>query len=173
MAAFSYGLRQIGKLEDNDVGLTSSTLNFSENRSGYSFQDTLSILVVDILLWSVVSWYFNRVIRPDYGQALPPWFPFTKTYWCPSRSHLPVSETTVEEEVAKLEIPYENVGENMKRQAEEGKSIEIHDLRKVFGEHAAVDGLSLSMYSGEITALLGHNGAFVGEFSLLLAIFHS
>lgn len=163
VAAFSYGLSQIGQLEDNQIGLSSSSLDLSENRSGYSFQDNLSILFVDILLWSVVYWYLNRVIKPDYGQALPPWFLFTKNYWCPQRSHLPKSDTTVDQKVAKLEIPYEPVGENMKRQVEEGKTIEIHDLRKKFGEQAAVDGLSLSMYSGEITALLGHNGTFLAS----------
>lgn len=159
VAAFSYGLSQIGKLEDNDVGISSNTLNASESRSGYSFQDTLGALILDCILWGVVSWYLNRVITPDYGQALPVWFPFTKKYWCPSYARLPVSTTTVEDEVAKLQIPYEPVGESQKRQASEEKSIEIHDLRKTFGEQNAVDGLNLSIYSGEITALLGHNGA--------------
>ena len=154
------GLSQIGTLEDNEVGLSLNTLDFSENRSGYSFQDTLRILIIDSLFWGVITWYLNRVIKPDYGQALPLWFPFTKTYWCPSKAHLSMSETTVDQKVADLEIPYETVGENMKRQAEEGKSIEIHELRKTFGDQTAVDGMSLSMYSGEITALLGHNGTF-------------
>lgn len=159
VAAFSYGLGQIGKLEDNEIGLNSSTLDVSESRSGYTFQDNLYILILDCIIWGVVSWFLNRVIPPDYGQALPVWFPFTKQYWCPSSAHLPVSKTTVEDEIAKLQIPYEPVGESQKRQASEEKSIEIHDLRKTFGEQNAVDGLNLSIYSGEITALLGHNGA--------------
>jgi len=59
VAAFSYGLSQIGKLEDNDIGLTVNTIGFSESRSGYSFQDTLNILCIDILLWSAITWYFQ------------------------------------------------------------------------------------------------------------------
>jgi ABC-type multidrug transport system ATPase subunit len=31
-------------------------------------------------------------------------------------------------------------------------------LRKHFGEKVAVDGLNLSIYNGQVTALLGHNG---------------
>lgn len=159
VAAFSYGLSQIGKLEDNDIGLSLKSLDIAEYRSGFSFRDTLSILIVDIILWGTLTWYFNRVIKPDYGQALPLWFPFTKQYWCPSLAHLPMSASTVEEKLAESGIPYESVGSHLKRQSTEGSSIEIHDLRKVFGEQAAVDGLNLSIYNGEITALLGHNGA--------------
>jgi ABC-2 type transport system ATP-binding protein len=40
-----------------------------------------------------------------------------------------------------------------------GPAIEVRDLRKVYGDRAAVDGLSLSIGAGEVYALLGHNGA--------------
>ena len=56
-------------------------------------------------------------------------------------------------------IAIEEVSNNLKDQAAAGKSIEVRKLRKVFGEKIAVDGLSMSIYSGQITALLGHNGA--------------
>jgi ABC-2 type transport system ATP-binding protein len=38
-------------------------------------------------------------------------------------------------------------------------AIEVHDLRKTYGDHAAVDGLDLAVASGEIFAVLGPNGA--------------
>ena len=38
-------------------------------------------------------------------------------------------------------------------------TIEIKDLRKNFGSVHAVRGINLNIYRGEITALLGHNGA--------------
>lgn len=37
--------------------------------------------------------------------------------------------------------------------------IQIHNLRKVFGQKAAVRNLTLNMYNDQITVLLGHNGA--------------
>jgi ATP-binding cassette, subfamily A (ABC1), member 3 len=159
ISAFSYGIGQIGLLEDNGVGLTPDSISFSESKSGYSFQNTLQILFFDCILWGILSWYLNRVIKPDYGQALPWYFPFSSTYWCPGKVHAPLSNESVEEKVVQSGIPYEPVGDNLRRQSDEGKSIEIHDLRKAFGEKCAVDGLNLSMYSGQITALLGHNGA--------------
>jgi hypothetical protein len=161
VTAFAYGIGQIGLLEDSGIGLTKDTINFSENKSGYSFRDSLGMLIFDCILWGVVSWYLNRVMKPDYGQALPLHFPFTSKYWCPGKVHAPVSQTSVAEKISQSGIPYEEVGDNLKRQADEGKSIEIHDLCKVFGDKYAVDRLNLSMYSGQITALLGHNGVFL------------
>lgn len=35
----------------------------------------------------------------------------------------------------------------------------IQNLKKVFGKKKSVDGVSLKMYQGQITALVGHNGA--------------
>jgi hypothetical protein len=155
---FSYGLGQIGLLEDSGIGLTADTISFTENASGYAFNNALGSLIFNCIFWGIISWYMNRVIKPDYGQALPFYFPFTVNYWCPGSVHAPVSDMSVADKVSQTGIPYEEVSDALKRQADEGKSIEIHDLRKTFGEKSAVDGLNLSMYSGQITALLGHNG---------------
>jgi ABC-2 type transport system ATP-binding protein len=40
-----------------------------------------------------------------------------------------------------------------------GLAIELHDLHKYFGATKAVDGINLSVASGEIVAILGPNGA--------------
>jgi ATP-binding cassette, subfamily A (ABC1), member 3 len=158
IAAFAYGLNQISILEGDKVGLTVDSVDFAENKSGYSFRHTLTMLMFDCLFWGAFTFYFNRVIQPDYGQALPWYFPFSPAYLGSGPASGPVSDTHVADEVAKSGIPYEHVGEALLRQAGDGKSIEIHNLRKVFGDKAAVDGLNLSMYNGQITALLGHNG---------------
>lgn len=39
------------------------------------------------------------------------------------------------------------------------KVIEIRDLRKAYGSHVAVDGISLEVYEGEIFGMVGPNGA--------------
>lgn len=162
VAAFAYGIKILGHLEDLDLGLVSQTLDYSDSRSGLSMLDIMRYLGIDVLLWSFLSWYLNRVIAPDYGQALPFWFPLDPTYWCRGmRQEVEcsvASESTQND--ANAVIPMEPVGDSLKCQAEQGKSIEIRNLRKDYGEKIAVDGLSLSMYSGQITALLGHNGTY-------------
>jgi ABC-type multidrug transport system fused ATPase/permease subunit len=158
VAAFSFGLQEISYLEDRGVGLRSTTVDSSDYPSGYTFSNSVNALIFDVIFWGILTWYLNRVIPPDYGQAMPFYFPFTKSYWCPGSTTAGHTEE-VPEGGANDNVPLEPVPEALLRQADEGKSIEIRNLRKAFGETLAVDGLNLSMYSGSITALLGHNGA--------------
>ena len=39
------------------------------------------------------------------------------------------------------------------------RAITLHEVRKSFGEHRAVDGLSLEVPQGTVFGLLGRNGA--------------
>ena len=113
-----------------------------------------------MIFWGILSWYLNRVIPPAYGQAMPAHFPFTSSYWCPGSARAQQeSDNAPQEDAGVDDIPLEPVPDNLRRQAEQGQSIEIRNLRRTFGDNIAVDGLNLSMYSGSITALLGHNGA--------------
>ena len=160
VVALSFGLQEIGRLEDLGLGISSDSIDFSELESGYTFRQALNSLVADAILWGILSWYLNRVIRPDYGQAQPFYFPFTKNYWCPGRVTSHENEELEGGEVNE-QVPIEPVGDALKRQSAEGQSIEIKNLVKKFDDKVAVDGLNLTMYSGQITALLGHNGKTV------------
>jgi ATP-binding cassette subfamily A (ABC1) protein 3 len=157
VAAFAFGLQEIGRLEDLGIGLAASTISSTDSPNGYTFVNTLSSLLFDAIFWSVVTWYTNRVARSEYGRPLPWYFPFTASYWCSGTgTHSHEDATDIE---YPLEVPVEPVSSSLKDQAGQGRSIEIRKLSKTFGEKVAVDGLSMSMYSGQITALLGHNGA--------------
>ena len=158
-AAFSFGISEIAFLEDRGVGLKANTVDSSDYPSGYTFSNAVGSLITDIIFWGVLSWYLNRVIPLEYGQALPWYFPFTSSYWCPGSTKAPPHNEADDANAQATDIPLEPVPETLRRQAEEGKSIEIRNLRRSFGDKIAVDGLNLSMYSGSITALLGHNGA--------------
>jgi ATP-binding cassette subfamily A (ABC1) protein 3 len=169
VAAFSYGLQEIGRLEDIGTGLQSNTVDFTDNPSGYTFNSTIRYLIIDCVFWGLITFYLNRVIKPDYGQALPLYFPFSPFFWCPSYANAPANNETIINDDNEQDIPLEPAGEILERQAKEGKSIEVRGLRKVFGEKVAVDRLNLSMYSGQITALLGHNGKFKSVWMVSIA----
>lgn len=155
-AAFGFGLQEIGRLEDLDVGLIWNTVGETDSPSGFTFMNTLAILLVDTLLYALLGWYTNRVIPGEFGRTLPLHFPFTTAYWFPGRVAPSKNEEPIPENSA---IHSEPVSKTLEDQAKEGKSIEIRNLRKHFREKIAVDGLNLSIYSGQCTALLGHNGA--------------
>jgi ATP-binding cassette, subfamily A (ABC1), member 3 len=163
VAAMSYGLQEIGRLESAGVGLNWSTMTSTDSPSGYTFASCFGNLLFSSLFLGLFTWYLNRTIAPDYGQALPYYFPFTSAYWFPSSvKHEEVNGN--EDRTTDEHTPIEPISDALKQQTRDGESIEIRSLRKDFGEKVAVDGLDLSMYNGQITALLGHNG---GESKLL------
>ena len=49
-------------------------------------------------------------------------------------------------------------GADPEQGSQEVPAVELRGLRKVWGKHVAVKGLSLKMHTGQMTALLGHNG---------------
>jgi ABC-type Na+ transport system ATPase subunit NatA len=175
VAAFCFGLQEIGNLEDQGVGLQWTSIGETDTVGGYTFMNCYVSLIVDCFLWGFMSWYLNRVITPDYGQALPFYYPLLLSYWFPnmapkrgsgnrnSNGDNDENGDRDDDESVELvhdeDVPFEPVGDALLRQAKQGKSIEIRNLRKSFGDKIAVDGLSLSMYAGQVTALLGHNGA--------------
>jgi ATP-binding cassette, subfamily A (ABC1), member 3 len=189
LSAIVYGLQVAGQLEDRGVGLQSSTASETDNPSGLTFSMCMGFLIRDCITWGELSWYASRVIPPEYGQALPFYFPFTVSYWCPGRgsNSAPRDTSFGESSENDMEVPTEPAGESQRRQTALGESIEIRKLRKEFGKNVAVDDLSLSIFKGtsrtslsphpqsfgwssnmfnpnlnvldEITALLGPNGA--------------
>jgi hypothetical protein len=146
-SAITYGLQVMGQLEDQGVGLQSSTVDNTDNSSGLTFNMCLQYLIRDSILWGILGWYLNRVIRPEYGQALPFYFPFTPSYWgCGGRT-APLSNAMTEP-IDNADVPTEPIGEELRRQTASGESIEIRNLRKEFGEKVAVEDLSLSIFKG-------------------------
>ena len=161
VTAFSYGISEIGRLEDQGVGIIFDTISHTDSPSGYTFNDTLLSLIVDVVLWSVLGWYLNRVVAPDFGQALPVYFPFTASYWGFSKKTPSTLATAAlaqtDEAMNDSHVPIEGVSDAMRSHTV--SNIVIRRLGKKFGDKTAVEDLSVTMYNGQVTALLGHNGA--------------
>ena len=165
-AAFSYGVQELGRLEDAGVGANWSSFARTDSPSGFTTLSAVLYLLADCVVWAVLSWYCNRVIAAsDDGYTLPCTFPFHKSYWIKQSisQHQPFKYAAANTDFAEEDIPIEPVSEALAQQAEAGKSVEIHNLRKVFATKlgssiTAVHGLSLSLHKGQISALLGPNG---------------
>ncbi len=161
ITAFSYGMLEIGRLEDQGIGVTSDSIRETDSPSGYTFNSALQSLVVDIVLWGIMGWYLNRVIAPDFGQAQSWYFPFTTTYWnCGKKAGTTAATADLavtDETVNDGRVPIEGVSDALRAQTD--SNIVIRHLGKQFGDKTAVEDLSFTMYNGQVTALLGHNGA--------------
>jgi len=168
VSTVSFGFQMIGSLENQGRGLTWETMSFADNAAEYSFVTAMQCLIVTAFIYAIFTWYLNRVKKDSFGRPYPLYFPFLKSYWVGGSSG---AKSGNEESESMLDFKsnttkIEPVSDALKEQEFEGKSIEIRNLSKQFKEKTAVDGLSLSMYSGQVTALLGHNGA--GKVCLLL-----
>jgi ABC-type multidrug transport system fused ATPase/permease subunit len=155
VTAISYGIQEIGRLEDAGVGLVTGTMSTTDSPSGYTFTKTLTSLFIASFFWGFLTFYLNRVIRSEYGQPLPWYFLCTKSYWlCGSggKQH-EVDDKELDHKVTG--VPVEEVTDAVRSTVKDGKGIAICGLRKQFGEKTAVDNLYLNMYTNQITALLG------------------
>lgn len=165
VTAFSFALQIMGDYEDKGTGITADTATI-EYPNGLTYNMVIGWLTRDICLFALFTWYFNRVIKGEYGRANPLYFPFTRSYWCPGSA----KEKPTDEGASNLRSSMESsariepVTDALKAQEKDNKCVSIKNLRMSFTnvngtEKVAVDGLDLNMYTGQVTALLGHNGA--------------
>lgn len=115
----------------------------------------------DTFLYAFLAWYIDNVFPGEFGTARPPWFFLTKKYWNDIFGTYNNSPNNVDFcLLSKQLLMSKKVSSEMQASA----PIIIRKLQKTFtkglrNNFIAVDGLDLTMYDGQITALLGHNGA--------------
>ncbi|XP_030112804.4 phospholipid-transporting ATPase ABCA7 isoform X2 [Taeniopygia guttata] len=153
--AFGFGCDYFSLHEEQGVGIQWHNLAASPVPGDpYSFGAAMGLLLLDAVLYGLATWYLEGVFPGQYGIPKPWNFPFLKSYWfgeSPSSGHSlyhasphTAPQVLVEEPPADLQ-----------------PGVSIRNLVKVYGSssRAAVNGLSLDFYEGQITSFLGHNGA--------------
>lgn len=115
------------------------------------------------MIYTLFALYLDNVLPTPGGMRKPIYFFLTPSYWCPK----PVKVNQQDNKDGLLDktsetnaTAYEAVSSDLKFQEEQNRHVLIRGLRKIFDDgKAAVDGLDIDMYMGQIFALLGHNGA--------------
>ncbi|XP_018316793.1 ATP-binding cassette sub-family A member 5 [Mycetomoellerius zeteki] len=134
---------------------------------GIPFGGSLIMMTLDIFLYGYLAYYLDSVIPSEHGTKRPPWFCFLPGFWCQKkvqRKYLQVPSSNGE---SNSFIPGEEANRDVEpvvREMKGREAIRITDLYKSFykcrqPEIKAVNGINLTIYEGQITAILGHNGA--------------
>lgn len=129
-------------------------------------------MFIDWIYLGILSWYLAKIWPSEYGTHEPWYFICLPKFWiktfyscigCAGPYSRLDQQGAAEEAVAVPSVPVEEVTADLAAQVANKTCVDIRNLYKAFdtktGKKVAVDNLNLTMYSGQITALLGHNGA--------------
>ncbi|NWS41907.1 ABCAA protein, partial [Probosciger aterrimus] len=160
--AFNAGIAKVFHLEKYGMGFSFSNLM----EESYFLFSTYIMLVFDSVLYMLLAMYFDKVLPGKYGIPDPPFFCLKPSYWVRSRRgstrERPRASVSPEELLSDdvEPVPPEFLGK---------EAIRLNDIKKAYQKKdkktEALRGLSLSIYEGQITAVLGHSGA--GKTTLL------
>ena len=123
----------------------------------YTFFYTLLFFVIDFVLYFLIGIYLDNVMPNAGGTRRHPLYFLLPSYWCKSqKQQLGHQEPLIESD----EDPFnEKVNDQLKSNESESNTIQLTNLTKKFDDFVAVNNISMTMYPGQIFALLGQNGA--------------
>uniref|UniRef100_A0A452TZ49 ATP-binding cassette sub-family A member 3-like n=1 Tax=Ursus maritimus TaxID=29073 RepID=A0A452TZ49_URSMA len=132
---------------NKEIGIKWSNIFSSPKMENFDFAHVLGMFLFDAFLYGLVAWYIEAVFPGEYGVPKP-W-----NFFLLVSSNASVTE--------RGHSPYEHYFEAEPANLVAG--IQIKHLCKEFRVQnttkIAVKDLSLNLYVGQITVLLGHNGA--------------
>uniref|UniRef100_A0A8C5RJB7 ATP-binding cassette sub-family A member 2 n=1 Tax=Laticauda laticaudata TaxID=8630 RepID=A0A8C5RJB7_LATLA len=172
--AFGLGSKYFALYEMSGVGIQWHTFSQSPvEGDDFNLLLSMMMLIVDAVVYGVLTWYIEAVHPGMYGLPRPWYFPLQKSYWLGNgrteawdwswpwskKTHLSITE---EDQACAME----------NRRMEESRGIEeepthlplvvcVDKLTKIYktDQKLALNNLSLNLYENQVVSFLGHNGA--------------
>ncbi|KFZ54724.1 ATP-binding cassette sub-family A member 8, partial [Antrostomus carolinensis] len=149
--AFIAGISKIIKLEKYEPGFTPEL---------YPFFNIYIVLTLDSVFYLLLAIYFDKVLPGKYGVPYPPTFFLRPSYWFKPRSSGYMGVQAGGE--SNHDPVLSNNTEPMPPGFDGKEAIRLNNIKKIYKKKdkrtEALRGLSLNIYEGQITALLGHSG---------------
>uniref|UniRef100_A0A8C7EKL7 ABC transporter domain-containing protein n=1 Tax=Neovison vison TaxID=452646 RepID=A0A8C7EKL7_NEOVI len=136
--AMALGTKFLVKAEMEKIGIKWSNIFSSPKMENFDFTHVLGMFLFDAFLYGLVAWYIEAVFPGEYGVPKP-WNFFLQFYETNESKYFEAEPTDL---VAGIQIKHLC------------KEFRVQNTTKI-----AIKDLSLNLYVGQITVLLGHNGA--------------
>ncbi|XP_052030926.1 phospholipid-transporting ATPase ABCA3-like [Apodemus sylvaticus] len=151
----AFGFRFLVNAEAKKTGMKWSNIFLPMDSDSFLFAYVLGMLLVDAFIYGLVAWYIEAVFPGEYGVPKPWNFFMMHSYWF---GEPPQQNPEITQFCERVESKYFEA-----EPIDLTAGIHIKHLHKVFHENnitkVAIKDLSLNLYEGQITVLLGHNGA--------------
>uniref|UniRef100_A0A8C5QFN3 ATP-binding cassette sub-family A member 2 n=1 Tax=Leptobrachium leishanense TaxID=445787 RepID=A0A8C5QFN3_9ANUR len=172
--AFGLGSKYFALYEVAGVGIQWRTLSQSPvEGDDFNLMLSMMMLVIDAVVYGVLTWYIEAVHPGMYGLPRPWYFPFQRSYWMGNGRIESWEWSWPWSRPPRLSIMEEDQACAMEsRRMEESRGIEeepnhlplvvcIDKLTKIYktGKKLALNKLSLNLHENQVVSFLGHNGA--------------
>ncbi|CAD5222390.1 unnamed protein product [Bursaphelenchus xylophilus] len=176
--ALSMGLSMLAQYETQAHGMKWHQINTPPSPDQhFTMLQILMALLVDGFILMIITWYVEAVNPKSEGLTQKPYFFVLPSYWFPSLARKAPKNSEVN--------GIDNSRANVEAEPSYRPTIRVTGLTKIYNagcswftskskQKIAVDKLTLNMYEGHCTALLGHNGAGKSTtFSMLCGLIDS
>lgn len=133
---------------------------------------SLYLLMVNMVLFAILTWYLENILPGERGAPSAPWFFLTKEYWGIPRTTEPTqvygplvreyeNSTSIDEDVVREDeqVQHDTASSSAVRVVRLSKQYQKIPFIKTKWDVHAQDSLSFSIPEGNLFCLLGHNGA--------------
>ncbi|KAJ3381479.1 ATP-binding cassette sub- A member 5 [Entophlyctis sp. JEL0112] len=156
---FFFGMLRLNQLEMEGEGA-----NWQNSLDGRGIGGFLIVLGIDCILYMAIALYLDQVIPQEHSTPRPWWFPVK--YISKTKYDTLVRDSRERQAETARRSSTENLFPESPRYIEPDPPgmiamVSLRDVRVKFPNASmnAVDGVNLDLFSDEIFALLGHNGA--------------